>query len=100
MFFGVLKLFIPEAQAAVDAVAFGKVLDPVISQIVMPVVLFLFGVGVFVFVFGIVELIRKADDPSARTTGRNHMLYGAIGMVIMLSAWGIIRLVSNTLMGI
>ena len=93
----VFNIFIGNAYAAVDAVAFGKVLDPIISQIVNPIVLFAFGIGVFVFVWGVIELIRNADDPAARTTGRNHILFGAIGMVIMFSAWGIIYLISNTL---
>ena len=96
----VSSIIIPYAYAAVDAAAFGKVLDPVISNIVTPIVLFALGVGVFVFVWGVIEMIRNADNPTAITTGKNHILFGSIGIVIMLSAWGIIYLVSNTLKGL
>ncbi|OHA24113.1 MAG: hypothetical protein A3B11_01280 [Candidatus Taylorbacteria bacterium RIFCSPLOWO2_01_FULL_44_26] len=60
----------------------------------------MFAVGVVVFAYGIFEMIWKGGDPAAREQGRNHMLGGIIGMFIMISAWGIIYLVSNTLKGI
>jgi hypothetical protein len=73
-------IFIPYAYAAVDAAAFGKALDPIITQIVTPIVLFAFGIGVFMFVWGVIEMIRKADDPAARSTGWKHIL-------LVLSEW-------------
>ncbi|MBU6426987.1 hypothetical protein KGQ27_01980 [Patescibacteria group bacterium] len=97
---GLLSYFVPRANAAVDAAAFGKVLDPVITNIVNPIIELLFAVGIFVFAFGIVEMIAHGDDSTAREKGRWHMLYGAIGMFIMLSAWGIIHLIANTVKSI
>lgn len=79
-----------------DPTAFGKVLGPIISNIVNPIVTLMFMVGLIVFSFGVFEMIYKGGDADARTKGRNHMLGGLIGMVIMLSAWGLIYLVSNT----
>lgn len=94
---GIIKYFVPQANAAVDAAAFGKVLDPVIENLINPVVLFLFGLAVVYFVFGVVQMIRNGDDPAARETGRKHMFFGVLGMFIMLSAWGIIYVISATL---
>ena len=77
--------------------AIGTVLDPIIDNIVNPVIEVLFVVGLFVFVWGVVEMIIKGASPEARKTGQYHMLAGAFGMFIMLSAWGIIRLIASTI---
>ncbi|MEK9177937.1 MAG: hypothetical protein AAB777_02330 [Patescibacteria group bacterium] len=102
MTFGVSKYFFSEvhAQTAVDPVVFGKVLDPIISNIVYPVIWVLFAFGIFVFAFGIVEMIIKGDNADARKQGQKHMLAGVFGMFIMISAWGIIRLIASTIKGI
>ena len=76
--------------------AFGKVVDPIIANIVNPIVELMFAIGLIVFVFGVIEMIINGDDAAARTKGRNHMLGGVIGMFIMMSAWGIIYLVAST----
>ncbi|MES2216023.1 MAG: hypothetical protein V4481_01870 [Patescibacteria group bacterium] len=79
-----------------DPSAFGRIIDPIITHIVNPVITLMFGIGLIVFAYGIFEMVWKGGDPSARTTGRYHMLGGLVGMFIMLSAWGLIYLVSNT----
>lgn len=81
-----------------DTTAFGNTVKPLITEIVYPVVELLFGIGVIVFIWGIVEMIINGESSEAREKGRMHMLGGVIGMAIMLSAWGIIHLISNTLM--
>ena len=91
---------IPTANAAIDTAAFGKVVNPIIDQIIYPIVYVVFALAVVIFAYGIIEMIIKGGDASARSTGRSHMLFGAIGMFIMISAWGIITFVSNTLKSI
>ena len=90
---------VPYVQAQVDATAFGNVVNPIITNIVDPVIELMAAVGILVFVFGVVEMIINANDPDARGKGQRHMIYGFIGMVIMLSAWGIIYIISNTVKG-
>ncbi len=52
---------------------------------------FLWGVFVY-FVFG-------AGDEGKRETGRAYMVYGIIGLVVMVAVWGIVQLVV-TLLGV
>lgn len=92
--------FVPQAYARVDMTAFGRVMDPIINNIVNPIVMLMFSVAVVVFAYGIFEMIWKGGDPDARAQGRTHMIGGVIGMFIMLSAWGIINLIANTLRGL
>jgi uncharacterized membrane protein len=84
------------AQAAVDANKFGQVLDPIISNIINPVIWLMFGVAIVVFAYGVLQMVIHGADPEARKKGQMSILGGVIGMVIMLSAWGIVYLVSNT----
>jgi uncharacterized membrane protein len=88
---------VPIAYARVDMGVFAKAIDPIVSNIINPVIGLLFVIGVVVFAYGIFEMIWKGGDPDARTVGRNHMIGGVIGMFIMLSAWGIINLIANTI---
>lgn len=90
---------VPLAYAAGDPAAFAKVINPIFEQIIYPIVYFVFALGVFVFAYGVIEMIWK-DSSEARETGRRHILFGAIGMFIMISAWGIIHFVSDTLFDI
>ncbi|MCX6719393.1 MAG: hypothetical protein NTZ38_03410 [Candidatus Taylorbacteria bacterium] len=91
---------IPRANAAFNEVAFGKVMDPIFTNIINPIVGAMFVLGLFVFVFGVIEMIIKGEDSEAQSKGKTHMLAGAIGMFIMMSAWGIIRLISSTVSGL
>lgn len=88
------------ANAAIDSASFGKVVDPIINHIVNPIIMLLFAIGMVVFVYGVFQMILHADDADARSTGRQSMLWGVIGMFIMVSAWGIINLIANTILDI
>ena len=89
---------IPYAQAATtDTAAFAKVINPIIDNIVSPLLMLAFAVTIIVFIWGIAEMLMHGDDAGARETGRNHMLAGVIGLVIMTSAWGIIYFISDTI---
>ncbi len=49
------------------------------------------------FIYGIFQFIKNSDSDTERETGRKNMLYGIIGMVIMISVFGIIRIVTGTI---
>jgi hypothetical protein len=76
--------------------ALSTILTPIINNIVEPALLLLFGAAFIYFVWGVYKLIKSADNPEERKTGGMHILYSAIGMFIMLGAYGIIRLIANT----
>lgn len=82
--------------SAIDEQVFGKVINPIINNIVNPIIGLMFAVGLLVFAYGIFEMVWGGGDPSVREKGRMHMLGGVIGMFVMLSAWGLIYLVGNT----
>lgn len=62
-----------------------------------PVITLLFGVAFVYFIYGIFQFIKNSDSDSEREIGKKNMLYGIIGMVIMVSVFGIIRIVTGTI---
>jgi uncharacterized membrane protein len=66
------------------------------AEIVNPAIALLFGLAAVVFIYGLVVYILNADDQEARSTGQKHMVYGILGMVIMVSAFGLITLILDT----
>ncbi len=78
---------------AVQALA-GKLATVIIN----PILALMFGIGAVVFVWGLVQYLYsinvrgKADDQ-----GKKHMIFGIIGMFIMVAVFSIIRIIANTI---
>ena len=51
--------------------------------------------GVIYFVWGVITFII-ADGEDARKKGRGRIIYGLIGLVIIVGIWGIVSIVVNT----
>lgn len=66
------------------------------TYIINPILLLLFSIGLLYFLWGIVVFIWKADSEVERSKGAQHMLWGIIGMFIMIAAYAIINIIGNT----
>lgn len=64
--------------------------------ILFPFITLLLAVALVVFLYGCFELIMNAADSGARTKGKDHVLYGFIGMVVMVSALAILKIAAGT----
>lgn len=67
------------------------------SEIIQPLILLLFALALLYFFWGIAKFIGSVGSDEQRKEGRKHMLWGLIGMAIMISVYGIIELIENTL---
>ncbi len=56
----------------------------------------LMAIALLVFLWGGYQFIANADNDQARAVGKRHMLYGFIGFLIMVSAYGILSVALNT----
>lgn len=74
-----------------------KFLENAVRVIINPIIQVVFSVALIIFVYGIFEFVRGADNPETRKQGQQHMLYGLIGLAIMISVFTIIRILLNTL---
>ena len=64
--------------------------------VINPLILFLFGLAVVYFLYGLVEFIANQDNEEKKTAGKSHMIYGVIGMAIMMGAFAIMGLILKT----
>ena len=71
---------------------FAKIKD----QILNPVIYLMFALALVYFLYGVFEFVRNAESAEKRAEGGMHILYGVIGMFIMLSVKGIINLLMGT----
>lgn len=98
-----MNFFISKAYAAVgsDSVsgtsAFDNLLGKLLNNIVTPIVYFIFALAVVYFLWGMIVFLQNADDAGKREEGKNNMIYGVIGLFIMISARGIISVILSTL---
>ena len=68
-----------------------------ITYIVNPVIVFLFALALLYFAYGVLVFLINADEESKRETGKKHMLWGVVGLFIMVAVYGIIGVILGTI---
>lgn len=76
--------------------AIASLIDRLIEVIIVPLIVLLLGVALLMFLWGGVEFLMNLNSEEGRRTGTRHMIWGIVGMFIMLSAWGILEVLVNT----
>ena len=66
------------------------------TVIINPIILLMFAFALVYFLYGVFEFVRDADSEDGREKGRQAIMWGVIGMFIMIACFGIIRVVLNT----
>ncbi len=66
------------------------------AKVINPAIEFAFIIALVVFLYGVMEYIRGAASEDKRKKGRQHMLWGVIGFVIMFGVFGIITFLTRT----
>ncbi len=65
--------------------------------IINPIIGIIFALAVILFFYGMAKFLFYSENDDKRAEGRSHMVWGVIGMFIMVSVFGIIRLIMDTL---
>ena len=71
-------------------------LERIVDYVIDPAVKVVFTLGLFFFLWGFVEFLWELKDGKTSAEGKQHMIYGLVGMLIMVSVYGIIALIMNT----
>lgn len=65
------------------------------GQLFNAVVPVLIALGVLWFVWGVVTYVI-ADDEEAKSSGRNRMIWGIVGLAVIIGVWGLVNFLRNT----
>lgn len=61
-----------------------------------PIIALLFAVALVVFLWGLVQFLASDMTDDNREKGKQKIIWGVVGLFIMLSVYGIINLILNT----
>lgn len=73
----------------------GSALDNIIKNVggtLQTVIGLLFILATLIFLWGIIRFIASSGDETARAKSRGMMLWGIIGLAVMVAAWGVTTL--------
>ena len=77
---------------ATDAFTLLKVLQNVVDAIIP----FVVGLAVLVFIYGVFNFVTSAGDEEARAGAKQLIIWGIIGIFVMVSVWGLVNILSRT----
>ncbi len=73
-----------------------QIVERLNDLIIRPLVLLVFAAGFFLFMWGLVMFLWNSKEGEIADTGKQHMLWGVVGMFIMVSVAGIIATITGT----
>lgn len=87
-----LSLFSPKiAYASLDSF-----ITNVDNLIINPLITLLFALAVVFFLYGIFEFLSNQENEEKKTKGKSHMLWGVVGITIMMGVWFLLGMIINT----
>ncbi len=60
------------------------------------VIPFLIGLGLIIFLVGLVGYVSAGDNEEKREAGRGLILFGIITLFVMVSVWGLVKIIYTT----
>ncbi len=72
-----------------------SLINKIVTEIINPLILVLFSVAIVVFFWGVIGFIWSSGSEDKRTTGKQHIIWGLVGLLIMATAAGIIAIIKN-----
>src|SRR3989344_585142 len=66
-----------------------------IGDILNSVIPVLIALGVVYFVWGVITYVIGSDE-EAKKKGRDRIIYGIIGLAVIIAVWGLVRILVNT----
>lgn len=65
----------------------------IIGGSVIPLI---FALAVVVFIWGVVQYVINDQEEAKKAKGKMFMIYGIIGLAVMVGMWGLVNMVGNT----
>ena len=65
----------------------------IISGSVIPLI---FALAMVMFIWGVVQYVINNDEEAKREKGKQFMIWGIIGLTVMIGVWGLVKIVGTT----
>ncbi|MFA6397810.1 MAG: hypothetical protein WDK96_03120 [Candidatus Paceibacterota bacterium] len=78
------------------AATLASLMKTINKVIINPVIILVFALALIFFLYGVFEYVLNQTKDDKRSQGRQHMLWGLIGMFIMVSVFLIMGIIMNT----
>lgn len=78
------------------ATALDSLIGRVNQYIINPALGFLFVLACLYFLWGIIQFYLYQDSEDERETGKRHIIYGLIGLLIITGFFGIMQIIAST----
>jgi hypothetical protein len=62
-----------------------------------PLIILMFAAALVYFLYGVFEFLMNAEDAEARETGKAHIMWGVVGMCVMLGVFTLLHMIERTL---
>ena len=82
--------------AAAQPTTFKDLVSIIIAGVLNPMVPLLFGAALVFFLWGVTTYILHGAEEAKRQEGRQMMIYGIVGLFVMLSVWGLVNVLAGT----
>lgn len=86
---------IAHAQSGVEAAH--SFVGKINEVILFPLILLLTATALLVFLWGGFQYVYYAANDTKKQEGKTHMLWGVLGLLVMLSAYAILAIAANTI---
>lgn len=75
-----------------------NIISKINQLIINPIILLLFAIALVFFIWGVFEYLWKSrTEPAAITAGSKHIGWGLLGMFIMVSVFGFLQVLLNSI---
>jgi len=90
------NLFYKTAQAASHLTTNADtLLNNIADKILNPLIGLMISIALLLFIYGVIEFIYGADNEDKRNQGKQHIIWGVVGLFIMVGVFGLIRIIIN-----
>lgn len=80
----------------IEFTTIGNIFNWASCTLVKSIIPFLITIATVSFIWGIIQYFLNPDNEEKRKKGKDYLLWGLIGLFVMVSVWGLVGVFSNT----
>jgi hypothetical protein len=96
IFLSVFYLSTPAPVSAAGTIQNFQGLAAVAIGILRQLVFLIVGLAVVYFLWGVAKFVLAVNEEKARDEGKKQMIWGIIGIFVMVSVWGLVNVIAGT----